>query len=402
MSSTLRHALERHRGVVPERLDLLAAREQVLVAVEIERGEARGAGQRMRRIGVAVEELHDMLRPVHEGVVDALAADHAAHRHDAGGHALGEGDHVGDDAVALGGEGVAEPAEAGDDLVEDQQDAVLVADRAQPLQIALRRRQHRGRAGHRLDDDGGDGGVAVQRDDALQLVGQMRAPFRLALGERLLLAVVGVRQMIDARQHRAERLAVVGKPADRHAAEADAVIAALAADEARALALALRDPIGQRDLQRGVGGLRAGVAEEHVVEVARRQRRDPARQLEGARMAELEGRREVELGRLLLDRLDDRIAVVAGVGAPQAGGGVEHRAALRRVVVHVLGAGDQPRPRLEGAIGGERHEEGFEVVRRRSRDARRCAPAPWDVPSRLQARPVAGKLTGKSATRSAR
>ena len=29
------------------------------------------------------------------------------------------------DAVALGGEAVAEPAEAGDDLVEDQQDAVL-------------------------------------------------------------------------------------------------------------------------------------------------------------------------------------------------------------------------------------------------------------------------------------
>ena len=164
-----------------------------------------------------------------------LSHDHAAHRHAARGDALGEGDHVGDDAVAFGGEGMAEPAEAGDDLVEDQQDAVLVADRAQPLQIALRRRQHRGRARHRLDDDGGDGGVAVQRDDALQFVGEMRAPFRLALGERLLLAVVGVRQMIDARQHRAERLAVVGEAADRHAAEADAVIAALAADEARAL-----------------------------------------------------------------------------------------------------------------------------------------------------------------------
>ena len=208
----------------------------------------------------------------------------------------------------------------------------------------------------------------MQRDDALQLVGQMRAPFRLALGERLLLAVVGVRQVIDARQHRAERLAVVGQPADRHAAEADAVIAALAADEARALALAARVPIGQRDLERGVGGLRAGIAEEHVVEIAGRQRRDPARELEGARMAELEGRREVELGRLRLDRLHDRVAVVAGVGAPQAGGAVEDRAAFRRVVVHVLGARDQPRPRLEGAVGGERHQEGFEVVGDRRRD----------------------------------
>ncbi len=127
---------------------------------------------------------------------------------------------------------MAEPAEAGDDLVEHQQDFVLVADRAQPLQIALRRRQHRGRARHRLDEHRGDGVVAVQRDQPFQFVGQMRAPFRLAPRERLLLAVIGVRQMIDAGQHGAERLAVVAEPADRHAAEADAVIAALAPDEA--------------------------------------------------------------------------------------------------------------------------------------------------------------------------
>src|SRR4029079_6900669 len=94
-------------------------------------------------------------------------------------------------------------------------------------------------------------------------------------GVRLLLAVVGVRQVVDARQHRAERLAVVAKPADRHAAEADAVIAALAADEARALALALRHPVGERDLERGVGGFRSGVAEEHAVEVGGRQRPGP-------------------------------------------------------------------------------------------------------------------------------
>ena len=44
----------------------------------------------------------------------------------------------------------------------------------------------------------------MQRDDALKLVGEMRAPLRLALGERLLLAVIGVRQMIDAGEQRAE------------------------------------------------------------------------------------------------------------------------------------------------------------------------------------------------------
>jgi hypothetical protein len=61
-----------------------------------------------------------------------------------------------------------------------------------------------------------------------------RAPFRLALGEGLMLAVIGRRQMIDAGQQRAEELAVVDHAADRNAAEADAVIAALAADQALA------------------------------------------------------------------------------------------------------------------------------------------------------------------------
>ena len=81
----------------------------------------------MRRIGVAVEQFHHVLGAGHEGVVDGVAHQHAAHRRRAVGDALGEGDHVRQHAVAFGGEGVAEPAEAGDDLVEDQQDAVLLA-----------------------------------------------------------------------------------------------------------------------------------------------------------------------------------------------------------------------------------------------------------------------------------
>ena len=116
------------------------------------------------------------LRAGHEGVVDGVAHQHAAHRRRAVGDALCEGDHVRQHAVALGGERVAETAEAGDDFVEDQQDAVLLGDLAQPLEIALRRRQHAGRSGHRLDDHGGDGVGAVQPDDALELVGEIARP----------------------------------------------------------------------------------------------------------------------------------------------------------------------------------------------------------------------------------
>src|SRR5439155_10188243 len=135
-------------------------------------------------------------------------------------------------------EGETEPAKAGDDLVEDQENAVLLGDLAQPLEIALRRRQYAGRSGHRFDDHGGNGRGAVQVDQPLQFVREMRAIFRLAPGEGLLVAVIGVGKMIDAGQERSEHLAVADDAADRSAAEADAVIAALAADQASAGALA--------------------------------------------------------------------------------------------------------------------------------------------------------------------
>src|SRR5215213_7051033 len=105
----------------------------------------------------------------------------------------------------------------------------------------------------------------------------MRTPVRLAFGEGLLLAVISVRQVIDAGQQRAEEFAVGDDAADRNAAETDAMIAALAPDQAGARAFAADVVIGERNLERGVDCLRAGVAEEHVIEVAGRERSDPAR-----------------------------------------------------------------------------------------------------------------------------
>src|ERR1700691_4718995 len=108
----------------------------------------------------------------------------------------------------------------------------------------------------------------------------MRAPFRLADGERLMLAAIGCRQMIDAGQERAEEFAVVDKAADRNAAEADAMITALAADQAGPAALPADVVVGERDLERGVDRLRARIAEEHPIEIGGRERRDPAGELE--------------------------------------------------------------------------------------------------------------------------
>ena len=86
--------------------------------------------------------------------------------------------------------------------------------------------------------------------------------------------------MVDPRQHVAEGAAVVDHAADRDAAEADAVIGALAADEPRARALAARAVIGERDLERRVDRLRPRVAEKDVVEVTRREQRDAGGELE--------------------------------------------------------------------------------------------------------------------------
>ncbi len=202
----------------------------------------------------------------------------------------------------------------------------------------------------------------MQRHDALELVGEMGAPLRLAFAEGLVLAAVGRRQMVDAGEQRAEQFAVVDHAANRDAAEADAVIAAFAPDQTGARGLAAHMVVGKRDLERGVDRLRARIAEEHVIELAGREGGDAACQLERLGMGELEGGRVVERGRLGADRGNDGIAIVPRVGAPHSGGAIEHGAAFRGVVMHVLGAGDEARRRLERPIGRERNPIGFEVV----------------------------------------
>ncbi len=163
---------------------------------------------------------------------------------------------------------------------------------------------------------------------------------------------------------RAEHLAVADDAADRDAAEIDAVIAALAADQAEARALADGALIGERDLEAGIDRLRAGVGEEDMVDAGRHVGDQARRQLEDLGMAHLEGRRVVELFHLVGDRLDDLRAAVAGIDAPQAGGAVQHLVAVAGAVIHALRADQHARRLLELPVGSERHPEGFEIVGR--------------------------------------
>ena len=140
------------------------------------------------------------------------------------------------------------------------------------------------------------------------------------------------------------------------------MIAALAPDEAGALPLAAHAVPGNGDLEGGVHGLGAGVGEEHRVHAGRRDLHDAGRQFECRRMAHLEGRGEVHRLHLPLHGLDDGLAAVAGIHAPEAGGRIEDAPAVAGDVMHALGTDDQARVRLEAPVRRERHEERFEIV----------------------------------------
>ena len=110
---------------------LAGAFKQVFFLEQIKRGDGGSAGHRVARIGVAVEKFDRVLGAVgvglHHGVKNAVGADHATQWNHAVGHAFGKVQHVGHHAVVVGAKVAAQATKAGDDLVKNQQDAVLVA-----------------------------------------------------------------------------------------------------------------------------------------------------------------------------------------------------------------------------------------------------------------------------------
>lgn len=186
-----------------------------------------------------------------------------------------------------------------------------------------------------------------------------RQPARVGV----VLQIQRMRQMVGAGQQWAEPLAVVGQPADRHAAEADPVVGLLATDEAGALAFAAQPVVGKHDLHRAIHRFRAGVGEEHMAQARRGDCGQSLRQHEGQRRAHLEGRREIQRAGLIADGCHDALAAMSCIAAPQACRAVQNLAPLDIAVIHALRRGQQARPCLELAIGGERHPEGIQLRR---------------------------------------
>ena len=98
----------------------------------------------MAGIGIAVEEFDPRASALHNGIIDVIPDRNRPHGHGGIGQPLRHGHDIGRDTQAFRAEIGAEAAKAGDDLIKNQQNAVLGADITQPLEVAHRRHQHAG------------------------------------------------------------------------------------------------------------------------------------------------------------------------------------------------------------------------------------------------------------------
>ena len=127
-----------------------------------------GAGERITREGMPVEEGLRFGELTDESLIDLFRRQRRGERQVAGGEALREAEEIGDDALALRRREGAETTEAGEDFVEDEVDTVLAAQGGDGFDEAGGLLDHTGGAlNDGLEDDTSRrGGITLQ--DSLQ------------------------------------------------------------------------------------------------------------------------------------------------------------------------------------------------------------------------------------------
>ena len=301
--------------------------DQVVLLVDLDVGDAAGAGQGVAAVGQAAGELALL-----EEVPDLLGPDGGPQLHVAGGDALGRGQDVGLDVEVLDAEPLAGPAPAGHDLVDDQQDAVLVAELAQALHVALRRDDDAVGPHDRLHDDGGHALGVVVHELFLEHGQGLLPALLLVLGAERVAVGVGAEEVHHAGDAR------LGGPAARVAGQGDGprggpVVALPGSVDL----LPTGEPAGGLD---GVlVGLRPAVGEEHVVQVAGGELGHHGGQAGLGLGAEARGD-EAELLHLGLHGLQHVAVGVADVDVQQSRTAVDDLAAVRVVHVDPFGAVD--------------------------------------------------------------
>ena len=193
----------------------------------------------------------------------------------------------------------------GDDLVDDEQQVVAVADRADAFEPAGRRDDHAADTLHGLGDDGADAVGALARDQRLELVGAREPARRVRLPQ---LAAVAVRTR-DARHLRKLRLVVAMKPREPGQAGRTArraVVGVPQGDDPDLVGAPAQPPVEPHQTDHALVRLRAARREHHVRQALRRHARDARGQADGRLGREPEQRRRVrERARLRRDGARD-------------------------------------------------------------------------------------------------
>ncbi len=308
----------------------------------LDAGEPRRAADRMPRIGVAVIDRAERVLVGLEARFDLVVDDAGAEREIARRDRLGEAHDVGLHAPGARSRPGAGAAEAGDDLVRDQQDVVLVEQRTELGPIGGGRHDDAAGPHHRLGDHGGDGIGALELDLLLERgEAKVRQPLGIGLVEGI---AIGKRRrsMKHARHQRLVGAAEIGIAVDRGATEMRAVIALLEGQELHAVGLALYLPILPRDAERALDRVRATGGEKRPAHALGRQELDePVAELDQRRVRRAaEGGVVGKLGELAGDRLLNGLARVAEIDVPQAADRVDDGVAVEVRHPHALAFDD--------------------------------------------------------------
>ena len=291
---------------------------------------------------------------------------------------------------------MAEPAPGADDLVGDQQHAVLVADLADLLEVALGRDEAAAGVLDGLEDHARDRLRALPLDPLADRLGRVvgLGPVRVRVGH------VG-----GAREERLERAAAPGQAGRGERAHRGAVVGELARDDLVAAALAVELVVLTAELEGGVDRLAAAAGEEDAVEVAGGEPRDAGGELDRARVRVGPVGVEAELLALVGARLGDLRAAVADVHAVQRGQPVEEAAPVLVEDVAALALDDDRHlvGRVVAAHRGEVHPQmlarkvlhvaGHQVLDgRHALSVRPLCRRLYADPYKVQMRPIACQL----------
>ena len=302
---------------------LACAVDQTFLVKDAQVLERHRAGDRVTGIGVAVIEFRAV---DHRG--DLVRQDRAADGLVSRTQPLGDGHDVGPDSHRLRAEPTARPPETADDLVCDQQDAVLVDDALDFGPIGLRRHDDAAGALHRFRDECGDVFGTKFEDSLLQLAGALQPEF---LGARVAPFEIPVRlvDMGDAGDRHPPLRMHPLHPAKAARSNGGAMIGVPARDHPLPLRLALLRPVGAHETQVGVVRLGPRRGEEDMVQIARRQLRQLRGQPDRGHMRGLEkGIVKGQLGHLPVRGIGKLGPPVTDIDAPQSGHRVEDPVAV--------------------------------------------------------------------------